>query len=172
MGFKVCLETSRDISRFFIFLSRVSRQKKVEIFSNPTMGSKLWPELALSSEVTATSNFDCDLLTPTHSHGVNFNSKFKSLFFSAHAIVFDFPGQCQYSRDWSRNSLDGLGGRGCFYFNFDGISRKTWNLIKRNLVIWNIFLQARMSVSLKTKKFHEFFIWGRSGDLNFWPRFT
>ena len=50
-----------------------------------TKRSKLWRPLALSPEVTETPNFDCDLLTLTHSHGVTFNSKFKSLIFSAHA---------------------------------------------------------------------------------------
>ena len=49
--------------------------------------SKLWRPLALSPEVTMTSNFDCDLLVPTNNYGVIVSLKFQSSIFIAPASL-------------------------------------------------------------------------------------
>ena len=53
--------------------------------------SKLWRPLALSPEVTMTSNFDCDLLVPTNNYGVIVSLKFQSSIFIASASLDSRP---------------------------------------------------------------------------------
>ena len=48
------------------------------------MRSKLWRLVALSLEVTETSNLACDILTPTHNYGLRISLIFQNNFILAH----------------------------------------------------------------------------------------